>query len=192
MNGQTIIESKEKGIALEGPTCGRSHSLETYEKIDRPFDAADFDIHFDADNNQLLVIACPNGQVAKGQKRSEKAGDLIVHFDPDICCACPFVDRCSVKIGKRVASFRVDEAQYVGALRHHQYMGNKKYREECAIRSGVEATVSEMTRAHGMRKSRHRKQSRTKLQLIFGAIACNVKRFIRYGVKYEYLEAEFV
>ena len=95
------------------------------------------------------------------------------------------------QVGKRVASFRVDEANYVGALRHHRYMEDKTYRDECAIRSGAEATVSEITRTHGMRKSRHRKQARTWLQLIFAAIACNVKRFIRYGQNYAYLEAKF-
>lgn len=190
VTGRTILDAQEKGIALEGPSCGRSQDFETYRKTDRPLDAADFDIHFDADKDELRVMACPDGQAPKGQKRSEKTGDLIVHFDPDICRGCPIADRCSVKIGKRVASFRVDEANYVGALRHHRYMEDKAYRDECAIRSGAEATVSEITRTHGMRKSRHRKQARTWLQLIFAAIACNVKRFIRYGQNYAYLEAK--
>ena len=49
------------------------------------------------------------------------------------------------------------------------------------VRAGVEATVSELTRAHGARASRHRKAVRTRLQIIFAAMACNVKRFIRYS-----------
>ena len=75
--------------------------------------------------------------------------------------------------------------------RHHQYMCDAAYRKKCAIRAGVEASVSELTRGYGMRKSRHRKRSRTKLQLIFAALACNVQRFIRYGEKYAYLEPKF-
>jgi hypothetical protein len=67
-------------------------------------------------------------------------------------------------------------------------MGDKEYRKECGIRAGAEAMVSELVRTHGVRKSRHRIDSRTELQLIFAAIACNVKRFIRHGVKYGYLE----
>jgi len=66
-------------------------------------------------------------------------------------------------------------------------MEDSGYRKQCAIRAGVEATVSEMTRVHGVRKSRHRSRSRTKLQLIFAAMACNVKRFIRHGQNYGYL-----
>jgi hypothetical protein len=191
VNGQTILDSKEKGIELEGPTAGRSQSFKTYQSKDRPLDAGDFDTTFDDQTNNLIVNQCPDKQVPKDQKRSKKTGKIIVHFDRDVCSACPLAERCPVKIGKRVSTYTVDEAEYVGAVRHHQYMGDQKYRKECAVRAGVEATVSELTRAHGMRKSRHRERCRTKLQLTFAAIACNVKRFIRHGGKYGYLEPGF-
>ena len=190
VNGQTILDSKEKDIELEGPTAGRSQSFEAYQAKDRPFDAGDFDTTLDEQSNELIVNQCPNRQAPKDQKRSEKTGKMIAHFDPNVCHACPDSCRCPVNIGKRVATFTVDEAEYVGALRHHQYMSDEEYRRECAIRAGAEATVSELTRAHGVRKSRHRRRSRTKLQLIFAALACNVKRFIRHGEQYEYLELQ--
>jgi hypothetical protein len=188
VNGQTILDSKEKGIELEGPTAGRSQSFEVYEQEDRPFDAGDFDTTIDDKTNELIVNKCPNDQEPQDQKRSEKTGKVIVHFDRDVCSTCHYAGRCPVKIGKRVATYTVDEAEYVGAVRHHKYMSDVEYRKECAIRAGAEASVSELTRAHGMRKSRHRKQSRTRLQLIFGALACNVKRFIQHGEQYAYLE----
>lgn len=47
--------------------------------------------------------------------------------------------------------------------------------------------MSEMVRSHGVRKSRHRTENRTRLQLLFAAIACNVKRFIRHGLLYGYV-----
>ena len=171
VNGKTIMASQENEIELEGPSSGRSQSFEMYE-----------------DKNELIVIACPKNQAPKDQKRSKKTDRTIVHFDRTICDKCSCKPRCPVKIGKRMATFTVDEAQYVGTVRHHKYMRNKKYRKECAVRAGVEATVSELTRVHGMRKSRHRKNKRTKMQLIFAAISCNVKRFIRYGDKYGYIE----
>lgn len=191
VNGQTILDSKEKGIELEGPTAGRSQSFEAYESKDRPLDAGDFDTTYDENKDEFSVNKCPNDQVPKDQKRSEKTGKINVHFDIEVCNACALSGRCPVKIGKRVATYTVDEAEYVGAVRHHQYMSDPNYRKECSIRAGVEATVSELTRAHGMRKSRHRKRSRTKLQLTFAALACNVKRFIRHGEQYGYLESGF-
>jgi len=188
VNGQTILDSHENGIELEGPTAGRSQSFESYEDKQRPLDAGDFKTTLDEQTGQLTVNECPNNQQPKDQQRSEKTEKIIAHFDPDVCRACPDAQRCPVKIGKRVATYNVDEAEYVGAVRHHQYMSNGAYRKACAIRAGAEATVSELTRAHGLRKSHHRELSRTKLQLIFGALACNVKRFIRHGEQYAYLE----
>lgn len=187
VNGQTIIDSKDKGIKLEGPTAGRSQSFEAYEKQDRPFDAGDFDTTIDEQTNELIVNKCPNDQPPIDQKCSEKTGKIIVHFDPGVCSTCKDKDRCPVKIGQRVATYTVDEPEYVGATRHHRYMEDTEYRKECAVRAGVEATVSELTRSHGVRRSRHRKRSRTRLQLVFAAIACNVKRFIRHGEQYAYL-----
>jgi hypothetical protein len=190
VNGQTILESQERGIELEGPTAGRSQSFEVYENKDRPFDAGDFNTTLDEENNELIVNQCPNNQIPKNQKRSDKTGKVIVHFEPDVCSACSDSDRCPVKMGKRAATYTVNEAEYVGAVRHHKYMSDSEYRKECAIRAGAEATVSELTRAHGVRKARHRKRERIKLQLIFAALACNVKRFIRHGEKYAYLEPQ--
>lgn len=184
VNGQTILDSKEQGIELEGPTAGRSQSFEFYNDKDRPFDAGDFDITIDDEPKELTINECPNHQQPQDQERSEKTGKINVHFDPQICLSCPNAHRCPVKIGKTVATYTVDEAEYVGAVRHHKYMSDSDYRKQCAIRSGAESLVSELTRGHGMRKSRHRKRSRTKLQLLFAVIACNVKRYIRYEEQY--------
>jgi len=192
VNGQTILNAKEKGIELLGPSSGRSQSFEAYEKKDRPFDAGDFETTLDENTGELRVDTCPHGQTPQDQRRSEKTGKVIVHFDPAVCSACPYAERCPVKIGKRVATYTVSEAEVAGAARHHRYMSDETYRKECAVRAGAEATVSGLTRAHGMRKSRHRKQGRTRLQLIFAALACNVKRFIRHGKQYAYLVPKVV
>jgi len=191
VNGKTILKSEEKGISLEGPSAGRSQSFEAYEQKDRPLDAGDFDISFDEQTGELCVNKCPNGHIPVEQNRSKKTGKILVHFDVSVCHACHKSECCPVRIGKRVATLTIDEAGYTGAARHHKYMNNKEYRKECATRAGVEGTVSELTRAHGVRKSRHKDRDRTSLQLVFAALACNVKRFIRHGQQHGYLEPEF-
>ena len=175
---------------MEGPSAGRSQSFEAYEQNDRPLDTGDFDISFDEQNGELCVNKCPKGQVPIEQNRSEKTGKILVHFDVSVCRACPESERCPVKIGKRTVTLTIDETGYTGAARHHKYMNEKEYRKECATRAGVEGTVSKLTRAYGVRKSRHRDRNRTSLQLVFAAIACNVKRFIHHGQQYGYLEPE--
>jgi len=187
VNGKTIISSKEKGIELEGPSAGRSQSIEGYEKEDRPLDTADFKVQIAGEDKELSVEGCPAGEVPIEQERSEKTGKVNVHFDAQKCSACELQDRCPVNVGKKVATLTIDEAGYAGAERHHQYMEDEEYRKECAIRAGAEGTVNELANTHGMRKARHRELGCTKLQMIFAALACNVKRFIRHGEKYEYL-----
>ena len=186
VNGQTIVSSQDAGIILEGPSSGRSQSFEKFQAADRPLDTADFTVRVDEKSKEIVVLACPENQVPTDQARSEKTDKVLVHFDPTVCSACAKRERCPVKIGVSVATLTIDEASYTGAARHHHYMADAGYRKRCATRAGVEATVSEMVRAHGVRKSRHRTENRTRLQLFFAAIACNVKRFIRHGVLYGY------
>ena len=190
VNGKTIISSEEKGIDLEGPSSGRSQSIEGFEKEDRPLDGADFKVTIDEETKEITVEECPEGEAPLDQGRSEKTGKVNVHFDSNKCAECPFKERCPVKIGKNVATLTIDESAYAGALRHHQYMGDTDYRKECAIRAGAEGMVNEIANAHGMRRARHRKLTRIKLQMVFAALACNVKRFIRHGDKYAYLASQ--
>ncbi len=179
VNGKTILESEKKGIDLAGPSSGRSQSLEGFAKDDRPLDIADFEVKIDEVSGDLTVISCPCGHSPTDQKRSEKTGKNIIHFDRDACEQCSQKERCPVKIGVRVATLTVSEEQYAGAQRHRQYMEDEDYRKECATRAGAESLVNEVANGHGARKANHRDQERCKLQLIFASIACNVKRFIR-------------
>ncbi len=188
-NGQTILDSQANEILLEGPSSGRSQSFETYNAEDRPLDVADFEVEIDGDKKTLTVISCPKKQEPTDQARSSKTGNMLVHFVVAICSACELKERCPVKIGAKVATLTLDERSYTGAARHHKYMEDPGYRKKCSIRAGAEAVVSELVRAHGVRKSRHRNETRTRLQLIFAAIACNVKRYIRHGQKYGYAMA---
>ena len=88
--------------------------------------------------------------------------------------------RCPVKIGTRVATLTFDDKQYEGAMRHHRYMSDPSYRKECAIRAGAESLVNEIANSHGARRSRHKTEKRTRLQLVFSALSCNMKRYMNY------------
>ena len=190
VNGKTIVESKEKGIDLEGPSAGRSQSIEGYESEGRPLDTADFEVEVTVEKEELWVEGCPGGQAPIGQGRSGKTGKVNVHFDAEVCRSCELRDRCPVKIGKKVATLVIDEAGHAGAMRHQRYMTEQGYRKQCAIRAGVEGTVNELANTHGMRKARHRGLGRIRLQIIFAALGCNVKRFIRHRQKYGNLAVE--
>lgn len=179
VNGKTILESAEKDIDLAGPSSGRSQSIENFEQEDRPLDTADFEVRIDDNTKELEVLSCPNKQKPLDQQRRDK-GHILVHFESETCSQCPLQDRCPVKIGVKVSTLTISEEQYAGAARHQQYMEDSDYRQECGIRAGAESLVNEVANGHGARKSRHRTEKRSRLQLIFASIGCNVKRFIRY------------
>ena len=183
VNGESILESEEKGISLEGPSSGRAQSFEQFEKKDRPLDIADFKVEIKDNSKELVLISCPNKQTPSSQSRSKKTGNLLVHFDNKVCQQCKLNSRCPAKVGKRVSTLTVTEEQYAGAARHHKYMGNTEYRKECGIRAGAESLVNEIAHGHGARKSRHRSEEGSRLQLLFAAISCNVKRYIRHTVE---------
>ena len=184
VNGKTILESEKKGIDLVGPSAGRSQSIENFEREDRPLDIADFKVEIDDKSKELKVLLCPNKQEPLDQKSSDKKDHILVHFDKDICAQCALNNRCPVKIGARISTLTVNQEQYAGAARHHKYMGSTDYRKKCAIRAGAESLVNEIANGHGARKSKHKTEERSRLQLIFASIACNVKRFISYKVEY--------
>jgi len=183
VNGKSILEAESKGIKLEGPSSGRSQSIENFANEERPLDVADFKVKIEDDSKELVVLSCPNKQEPIDQARSKKTGKLLIHFDNEKCKECPLNKRCPVKIGVRKSTLTIDEEQYAGAERHHKYMSDPDYRKQCSTRAGAESLVNEVANSHGARKSRHRTEGRSRLQLIFASIACNVKRYINYKLE---------
>lgn len=57
------------------------------------------------------------------------------------------------------------------------------FKKRYAIRSGIEATNSELKRAHGFGKLRVRGENRVKLAVYLKAAACNLKRALRHWIK---------
>jgi IS5 family transposase len=48
------------------------------------------------------------------------------------------------------------------------------------LRAGIEATISELVRKHGLRSARYRSQAKIRLQAYFTAVALNLKRTARW------------
>ena len=48
-------------------------------------------------------------------------------------------------------------------------------------RNGIEGTISELTRAHGMRRNRYRGLAKARFQNLFIATACNIKQWLKLG-----------
>jgi hypothetical protein len=55
----------------------------------------------------------------------------------------------------------------------------EQFKERMQQRNAIEGTISELARAHGLRRSRYRGFAKVKLQNLFIGTACNVKRWLR-------------
>jgi hypothetical protein len=88
------------------------------------------------------------------------------------------------KIKVKVKFVECDEAEQNSPIKNDDgsfemsigYMNDPHYRKQCSTRVGAESSVNEVANSHGARRSRHRTEGRSRLQLIFASIGCNVKR----------------
>jgi transposase len=57
---------------------------------------------------------------------------------------------------------------------------SEAFRERMKTRNGIEATQSELVRAHGLRQARYRGKAKVDLQNQFIGAPCNIKRWLRW------------
>jgi hypothetical protein len=93
------------------------------------------------------------------------------------CRGCPLRSEC-------VPADQSHRTIVVGL--HHELLQQRRrdqqtleFKERMHQRSAIEGTISELTRAHGLRRSRYRGFAKVELQNLFIATACNVKRWLQ-------------
>jgi hypothetical protein len=145
---------------------------------------------FDEDGR---VVSCPEGRPAIDHKiLSNNSTERTLHaiFDGDICRQCPELEKCPVRAPNHrkkgespretTGNFRLE---ITPELRLRDDMLQKQqtpeWKEDYKIRSGVEATMSELKRGYGMAKLRVRGLSRVHFAVVCKVTACNIKRWWR-------------
>ena len=103
-------------------------------------------------------------------------------FDGAICRKCSLLDRCPVRPPNngRNGSFRIELDPGL-RLRDQMFARQQddQWWDRYSIRSGVEATMSELKRHHGIGQLRVRRMPRVHLAVICKLTACNIKRWLR-------------
>jgi hypothetical protein len=146
---------------------------------------------FDPDG---FVIKCPLGRSPIDHRRlsaNNKTGrSLHAIFDGDICRTCSVLDQCPVrapnhrnrgcKARDTVGDFRLEITPAL-RLRDQMYSNQQttKWKNLYKIRSGIEATMSELKRSHGFSKLRVRRASKVCFAVACKVIACNIKRWAK-------------
>lgn len=111
-------------------------------------------------------------------------------FNGEICRSCKMLDQCPVRTPNHrnrgcqardtVGDFRLEITPEI-RLRDQMYSNQQTTEWKCRyrIRSGIEATNSELKRSHGMGKLRVRRAAKVCLAVACKLIACNIKRWAK-------------
>jgi hypothetical protein len=132
------------------------------------------------------VLSCPRGHAPKRHALrstvNESGPSLHAYFDGATCRACPIRGRCVVRGSNngKPGSFHVEllprlRARDEAWARQRNSAWWRPYRTRC----GVEATMSELKRAHGLGRLRVRRRVKVEFMVALKLTACNVKRWLR-------------
>jgi hypothetical protein len=141
-----------------------------------------------------LVVKCPNGHKPVDHRilshNNKKDRSLHAVFNGGVCRKCRVLDKCPVRAPNHrargcnprdtVGNFRLDIAPEL-RLRDKMYSNQRtpEWKEQYSIRSGIEATMSELKRSHGMGKLRVRRIVKVRFAVACKVIACNIKRWAK-------------
>jgi transposase len=179
MSGKHLVTYEKRGIRLIGPVLPDPSAQEKAGYGLRVFE-------IDWDKKEAT---CPKGETSKYWYERGKEGEretILIKFPEKTCQACEAKEKCtkSQKGGRAltVSPREIHEA----TQRRRAEQGGKAFQETYAQRAGIEGTISEGVRAHGMRRSRYRGQEKTHFQMVSVASAINLIRI------YEMLKREEV
>ena len=167
-----LVEAREShGIDLVGPA---RRSMAWQRRVDGGFDQADFAVDWPA-----RQVRCPEHRKSRHWHEYEdkqRGRSIKVRFDPADCTPCPSRSRCTrAKTGARQLSLHGREehdALVAARAREDTDAGRALY----AQRQGVEGTLAQGVHSFGLRRSRYRGLSRTRLLHIASAAALNLDR----------------
>jgi hypothetical protein len=109
---------------------------------------------------------------------------LVLHayFDGKKCRSCPLRDRCCTRppSNGNKGSFRLElRPSLIARDFRLAQLCEDSFWERYSIRSGIEATNSELKRAHGIGRLSVRGFPAVRLKVSFKLMACNIKRWLR-------------
>jgi hypothetical protein len=143
-------------------------------------------------NPEGFVKKCPMGhspidhRILSANNTTRRSHYAI--FNGDICRSCTVLDQCPVRAPNHrdqgckhrdtVGNFRLEITPEL-RLRDQMYSNQQttEWKDRYKIRSGIEATMSELKRSHGFSKLRVRRKVKVCFAVACKVIACNIKRW---------------
>lgn len=166
-SGHELARAQEEERELMGPMA---HS----PVRDGRYCIEEFDI-----NVEERKAVCPAGHTSSHcSKLTEKETGKIsyrIEYSRKDCEKCPLKKMC---LGEK------QKHRTITVQEHHTLMQSRRreqqsdsFKKRMEKRNGIEATISELVRAHGVRRSRYRSKAKTCLQNHMIGAACNIRRW---------------
>jgi len=171
LDSEQMLASAQLGIEVHGPALSdQSWQARTPGGYTLQAFAVDW---------QQQTVRCPQGHQSQSwqvARRGKQAGNITVLFARETCEHCPVRAQCSrsLKHGRKLTLPPRERAELLAQNRAQA--SDPAYQRQYALRSGVEACISQSVRRLGSRQARSRGQPAVHLQQVLCAVALN---FIR-------------
>lgn len=176
IDAEHLVESEQQHqITLVGPV---PIDPGWQARAENGFGAANFQFDWSAE-----VATCPQGQKSTRWKPSHDGNGnatISVEFPKAVCRVCPVQSKCtkSEQRGRQLNIRR--QAHHEALITARERQKTESFREQYRMRAGIEGTLSQGVRRCGMRRSRYRGETKTRLQEVFGATALNLQRAVEW------------
>ena len=123
------------------------------------------------------TLKCPQGITTKMSYMDRQKNITMYHFPMTACNQCPVQKKCTNdKDGRRTVGM---SPLYDELRKAEKYNQTQQFKKDMRLRPPIEGTISELTRYHGLRRTRYRGLNKVNLQCYFTAAAVNIKRWIK-------------
>ena len=145
-------------------------------------------------NSEGFAVKCPMGHSPVNHRilsaHNTTGRSLHAIFDGGVCRSCAMLDRCPVRAPNHreqgcqprdtVGDFRLEITPELRLRDHmHAVQQTTEWKNRYKMRAGIEATHSELKRAHGIGKLRVRRWAKVCFAAACKLTACNIKRWAR-------------
>ncbi len=163
---RTMSEAEARGMELRGPTRPDPHW--------GPYNADAFEVDI---KKQRAICPQGNRSAQWSRIRDTYMGTKYYWIEwGGQCDRCPVQRQCTrSKNGRRilVVGLRHDLVQ-----KRRAEMRQKGFTKKMYPRNGIEGTLSELVRGHGLRRTKYRGINRVRLSHYMMGAACNIKRYL--------------
>ena len=173
-----LVDSQhDYGVTILGPVA---HDASWQAKAGEGFDRASFRVDWDAH-----TVTCPAGKqnyswLPYDDPDKALAQGVRVQFSSRDCTPCPLRSQCTKrKVAPRELLLQRRE-EYEALQTAKRRQTTEAFREEYALRAGIEATHAQGLRRSDLRRTRYIGLAKTHLQHILTALALNLVRVVEW------------